>query len=464
MQRFLRDERAVSQVFAFLIAGVLFIAAISAILVLGTDLGQDDDSLQGAEGQLRSESLAEFLVGSPGVGWESGADSVVRLGLRDVNGTGLDEEHLDLLRNASHAASANGKVDYEEAVASLGIDEGVDFHVRMSPVALREVMFKADLSHLDTAYIGDWEDLPPIDLPLLSDEELLDLAQDELNASASAVVNLEREALRQLGVAYDDGIHITDDMDIDVDLLFPLPDVPLLDQLGASEVEGDVFPDEKQYLDGILPTRLPQYEILVVGSGVDQSSLTGNAVKSAIKDFVLQGGILMVMGSDDANFQWLQPLFGVGTSNVNGGAYADDPSHPALWQPEPLSWTDYDNHGLGWDIKDQGSGASYDDFQHVIQEDDGDLLAISNEGAFGDGRIFLTTFRAGEIAENQGLAEALGLMRNMILYHDYAHLYLEYGAQVPEGTPVQVAVRQSHLDDEVLGQVPVRIEVLTWTA
>lgn len=452
--------------YAFLIAGTLFVAAISTVLVLGRDMGGDPDSLDGAEGQLRSESLAEFLVGSPGVGWENGADGIERLGFREADGTGLDEDHLDLLRGARLSLNvSNGLVDYEEAVASLGFDETAGFHVRISPVGLQEVLGEADLSHLATAYVGDWDSFGGYEVPYQSDDDaLVRAAQAEINTTAAPLTVSERNAIIDLGVGFDDRVAIFDaGPDVAVDFV-ALPDEALLDVIDDDSVPGGVYPDNKQYLSNVFAPRLPDYDVLVVGSGVDQSSLTADSVKSAVKDFVLAGGNLIVFGSDDANFQWLQPLFDVGTSNVNGGAYADDPSHPVLWQPQPLSWSDYDNHGLGWDIKDQGSGDSYDDFQHVIQEDGEDLLAISNDGAFGDGRIFLTTYRPGEIVQLQGVAEALGFLRNMILLHDYSHLYLEYGDQVPQGASVQVAIRQSHLDDPQVGQVPVRVEVLTWDA
>jgi hypothetical protein len=48
------------------------------------------------------------------------------------------------------------------------------------------------------------------------------------------------------------------------------------------------------------------------------------------------------------------------------------------------------------------------------------------------------------------------------LYADRAHLYLDYGPDIPAGTAVAVAVRESWLWDELYGQVPVRIEVHSW--
>jgi hypothetical protein len=168
------------------------------------------------------------------------------------------------------------------------------------------------------------------------------------------------------------------------------------------------------------------------------------------------------MGSNAQAYQWLQPLFFTGVATVNGAATAPDVSHPLLKEPNELAWTSYDSHGRGWDIKDTGSGAHYDDFSHVIVQDGEDILAISKDGAFGQGTILLTTFLPREIAATLGLEEAMGFLENIILYADHTNLYLEYGPAAPFGTPVSIAVRQSWLWDETLGQVPVRIEVQTW--
>jgi hypothetical protein len=259
----------------------------------------------------------------------------------------------------------------------------------------------------------------------------------------------------------------------------PGPDLPLLTVLGLPLWEGDVLPDDKQYLSSTIPQRLehctaadgaydeaarhPCYDIVVVGSGVDHNSMTANAVKDAIRDWVLNdGGMLVVLGSDSQNYQWLQPLFHVGISTVNGSPTAPDVSHPLLKVPNELAWPEYNTHGLGWDIKSQGSGAHYDDFSHVVVQGGEDALAVSKDGAFGGGRILLSSFRPAEIAQQLGQAETNNFFENVVLYADRSNLYLEYGPTAPANTPVSVAVRESWMADEMLGRVPVRIEVHLW--
>jgi hypothetical protein len=288
-------------------------------------------------------------------------------------------------------------------------------------------------------------------------------ADARLNATMAAQTALERQALAGLGLHFSNRVHIGSSAPtVLVDYPAPTADRPLLEVLGATALEGDVYPDVKSYLDATLPGRLAGHDLLIVGSGVDHSTLTANAVKAAIRDWVLAGGTLVVLGSAGQAYQWLQPLFSTGVTTVNGVATAEDVSHPLLREPHPLAWTQYDAHGRGWDIKSQGSGAHYDDFSHVIVQGGEDLLAVSKDGAFGEGRIILTTYMPREVAGTLGLEEAMHFLENVVLYADRSHLYLEYGPAAPPGLPVAVAVRQSWLWDRRLGQVPVLVEVRIW--
>ncbi|MCA1811013.1 MAG: hypothetical protein LC623_03260, partial [Halobacteriales archaeon] len=168
---------------------------------------------------------------------------------------------------------------------------------------------------------------------------------------------------------------------------------------------GDVYPDVKGYIDANLAGRLAGYDLLVVGSGVDQSSLTANAVKSAIRDWVLAGGTLVVLGSDKSNYQWMQPLFDSGIKTANGAASAPDPSHPLLQEPHTLDWPNYNDHSLGWDIKTDG-------FSDVIVKDGQDVMAVSDDGSLGSGRVILTTYLPREIAATMGSPSSARPSRN----------------------------------------------------
>lgn len=455
-------EDAVASTTTFVIALGLFMAAFAGVLLATSEVGQDTDTPDAAADRAGAEALADILLGSAGLGWEVGPDSLQRLGLLSGNLSGLDASHLDLMRGGTFDATSNGLLDYDEATSSLGLSADEDFHLRIYPPSLDDLLQEANLTHIKAAYIGNWANLPSVTTLPLSQQWAVDDARAQIDVVQDTLSDEERRAIASLGMDYNDFVHLaTDEVDAVVDL-WPLPDINLIDFANNELLQGDVYPDDKQYLDDVLPGRLAQYDMLFVGSTVDHSTLTGNAVKSAIEDWVYAGGSLVVFGSDSQSFQWLQPLFHVGTASVNAGAFAPDVSHPVLLEPYELAWSDYDYHGLGWDIKSQGSGAHYDDFQHIIQDDGEDVLAISIDGSFGDGRIYLSTYRPGEIADVLGAAEATAFLTNLVLYDDRTHLYLEYGPTVPTDRAVSSAVRLSHLWDDDLGQVPVRVEVLYW--
>ncbi len=459
---FRRDDAAVAQMLTFLVAGVMFVGSVGTVLYFTRTAATDDDAVASATTNIDAASLADLLVGSPGIGWENGADGVVRLGLLAANRSGLDAAHLDLLRGATYEANAtNGKVDYEEAEASVGLTGAdTDFHLSIYPIGLKQTLAAADLSSIRTGYIGHWNSLGPTTVTLGTTEQMVAAANANLNATMSSLALNERATLRSVGVGFTDNIHITSTPDVQVDT--GVTTVPITTLVNLTFLAGDVYPDQKQYIDTVLPGRLAEYDLLMVGSTVSHESLTSAVTKDAIRDWVLAGGTVMVMGSDSQNFQWMQPLFNVGTDTVNGGAFAPDVGHAMLHEPYELNWPAYNNFGLGWDIKNQGANSHYDDFEHIIQEDGEDVLAVSGQGAFGDGRIFLSTFRPGDIYDTLGPDEANNMVMNMALYADRSNLFLEYGPGAPDRTQVATAVRQSHLWDYQLGQVPVRVEVNLW--
>lgn len=460
-----QDTSASVQVVAFMIAAALFVGALATVLYMARGTPRDTSGADAAAQDVQAESLADILVTSAGVGWASGPDSLGRLGLAAYNGSGLQQSSINALKGAFLESAANGKVDYHDAQASLGLAPGgaQDFHIRVYPVGM-DTVYDSSLSGLKVAYVGDWVALPAVTVPLLTpDAQVPGVANSLLNLSMAPLTASERTALDQLGFDFANHVHITStNPSVMVDRLFPLSDQPATTYLGVSALVGDVYPDNKQYLDAVFSGRLAQYDVLVIGSGVDHSSLTANVVKDAIRDWTLAGGTLVVLGSSSQAYQWLQPLFFTGVATVNGAALAPDVAHPLLKEPNELDWTSYDSHGRGWDIKDRGTGAHYDDFSHVIVQGGEDVMAISKDGAFGAGRILLTTYMPREFSG--GLQETMNFFENVALFADRAHLYLEYGPTAPPNTAVSIAVRQSWLYDDLLGQVPVTIEIATWAS
>ncbi|MHB1261554.1 MAG: hypothetical protein ACYC2H_07540 [Thermoplasmatota archaeon] len=458
-----RDEQGVGQVVSLIVAGAIFLAAVATVLVVSQGAARDVGMGETAK-RVEAASLADLLVGSAGVGWTSDPDTVARLGLLAGNGSGLDAESLEALRGAMADAQDNGKVDYAEALSSLGMDpEGTaGFHLRIYPVGLDDLAVSEDLR---IAYIADWTSLVSVKvaLPVGSSDAMAVKANAQLNATMFASTVYERQAIRSLGMDFNDRVYITAlTPTILVDYAFPLPDLPLLQVLNIPLLEGDVYPDDKNYLEAVLPDRLGQYDVIVVGSGVDHANLVKNSIKDGVRDWVLDGGTLIVLGSADKSTAWLNPLLNVGVDTVNGAPTAPDIAHPLLKEPNDLAWTSYDSHGQGWDIQDSGAVAAYEDFSHVIIQDGEDVLAVSKQAAFGEGRVILTSYHARDIAGAMSPAEASAFLENMITYADRSGLYLDYGGTVPADQPVALAVRQSWLWDEVYGQVPVRVEVLAW--
>ncbi|MFA5944912.1 MAG: hypothetical protein WC876_10655, partial [Candidatus Thermoplasmatota archaeon] len=297
---FRQDGSASAQTISLVVAAAIFMSAVSAVLLLSRSAGDDRAAADEATQDIEATSLADLLVGSAGVGWASGPDDLERLGLGASNGSGLQDSSILALKGAMEQSMTNGKVDYADAQASLGIDPAgtQEFHIRMYPVGMSTV-YDSSLSGIRVAYIADFTSLANVVVPLGTPQSLYAAqANAQLNLTMGPSTVFERQAIRDLGLAFTDRIYITSaSPSVVVDMLAPLPDVLLLTALGVPSLAGDVYPDIKSYLDANLPSRLAQYDIIIVGSGVEHSSLTANAVKDGIRDWVLAGGMLVMMGS-----------------------------------------------------------------------------------------------------------------------------------------------------------------------
>lgn len=445
------DDEAQAESVVLLVAGTIFLAAVASLLVSVPRASQSDEAGPAAR-QVEADGLADVLVESPGIGWEQGPDLVRRLGLAAPNGTGLDPARIEALKGAGLEAAANGKVDYAEAQRSLGIGgASADFHLSIHPLGVASLLANASLGHLRVGYVADWQDLPGVHLPRgTPDGQLAALANLRLNETSAPGTAAERQALASIGVSFTDRVHVA--RGSPVATVDRPPATPILDVLGVPFLDGDVYPDRKQHLDAVLPARLPLYDVLVIGSGVDHSTLTANAVKEGIRDWVVAGGHLIVLGSGLQGYQWLQPMFSAGVVTANSLVIDADPNHPLLTQPNALAWESYASHGRGWDLDDaEGS------FNHVVVQDGLDVLAISRDGAFGAGRVVMTTYLPREVAAALGPDEAAGFFQNIALFAERTHLHLEYGPPLDRFDAV--AVRQATLPDPLLGPVPVRVQV-----
>lgn len=196
---------------------------------------------------------------------------------------------------------------------------------------------------------------------------------------------------------------------------------------------------------GFLKTfEAPTFDLIIVGSNIDQNALTANEVKNAIRDYVeLYGGRLVVLGGEQ-NVNWLQPLFHVGIRDGTGqGISTPDTTHPLLTVPNELDYSAYSTNDKEWDFS---ASADDDLFHMVVGTQTGHVLSSSTAGAFGatgqDGVIMLTTY----LPYTMSFDQASRFLANTITYGRYHHLFADLGPSVPEGIPVASVTRSATMD------------------
>lgn len=255
-----------------------------------------------------------------------------------------------------------------------------------------------------------------------------------------------------------------------MDSAFTTADIPYA-------ANGDVVPDDNHLLADWLPAKLrdangvptlANYDILVVGSGVDHRELTAASIKYTIRDWVKAGGTLIVFGSGDQKVEWLEPLFHVALESAGGALTTPDQNHPILHTPNQLDPTLFDPHGTAWQFHAASDAGAFD---HVVQLGSDDVLAVSDPGAFGLGRIVLTSWQAWDLTVGtppascqpstlEATCPGLQLMDNFLAM-GYRSLYLDYGPPIPDGQPVGVENRIATIWDPELHQL-VELEVFVY--
>jgi hypothetical protein len=228
--------------------------------------------------------------------------------------------------------------------------------------------------------------------------------------------------------------------------------------------DGDVYPDVKHVMNDQLPLQLQDaagqptlenYNVLIVGSNVDHQVMTSAAAKQTIRDWVFAGGYLIVFGSVEQAVQWLQPIFHSAIDSANGGISTPDETHPILNVPNDLDYESYNTHDIVWDFRDQDK----EHFAHVITETEGDYLALSNPGEFGDGRVLLASYQPFDLVNGQSgpcvepyteSCEGLRLIHNFVTV-SYQDLYMDYGPPIPLDRPHGSVVRLAQVDHPELG-------------
>lgn len=231
---------------------------------------------------------------------------------------------------------------------------------------------------------------------------------------------------------------------------FDHPDVPYLGT-------GDIMPDDNRFLADNLPALLldendqgttQTYNILFVGSAVDHKSMTSGAIKWTIEKWVLAGGALVVFGSDEQAVQWLQPIFHASIDAAGDGLYTPDQNHPLLRTPHQLDHQAFDADGKAWKYSREEDRTH---FTHVVTDGSEDVLAVSNPGALGAGRVILTSWQPWKLQEGgdppgcgldalEPTCPGIQLVGNFLTI-SYTGLYLDYGPQLPDDKPIGATTR-----------------------
>lgn len=206
---------------------------------------------------------------------------------------------------------------------------------------------------------------------------------------------------------------------------------------------GDVYPDQKKVMNNDLADNLTagKYDALIVGSSVDQNAMTSNAAKDAVRDYVLNGGLLIVLGSTGQSVTWLEPLFNVALTTSGDPVSTPDPTHPILHTPEELAYNTYTDNGHRWQFNSAGDATH---FTHVItggtSDQVEDTLALSKPGHFGNGSIVLTGWMPYALKEPQEGLEAERVLYNFLL-QALGSLYIDFGPPIPPYAEVASSTR-----------------------
>lgn len=476
-----RDDAA-AQAFAFLVAGVLFVATTGALLITVANSPVDSRSAERAGLDHGATSLLDVLMTSQGQ-WAGGNDGLGRLGLANEDGR-IDVARLEALQGGAYAASANGRVDYEEALASLGLDpdDGERFHLRIYP--LEPVSW--DISFVPLAYIGDYATpLGPAIVPPSTDP--VQMAQDAQNQYQPAPANAaEMNVLTNISDVFRPVLNLnTSNTSVFVEepitgLLIPYDqadDDPynLVPDADTDTLEGDVYADGCGHLEDALVPRLDNYEILLVGSTTDHHDMDCVDFRAALRDWIMSGGLLIVFGSSFSDSAWLADLLAAGKDTINGSPHRPDPGHPALQRPNILAPDQYKG-STGDVIAPTGKEPLFDVLVSVPWGSD--ILAnyyLSEPGSLGNGIVALMAYVPNlqqelmefEEVNEPGEADEVGRMRNLMenlhFYTQHQDYSLQYGPTIPVDSQVGSAKRISQVERPGVEPVIVQLELRVWS-
>jgi hypothetical protein len=216
--------------------------------------------------------------------------------------------------------------------------------------------------------------------------------------------------------------------------------------IDSYDEDGDLYPDIKRVMNNDLANNISAgttYEAVVVGSNVDHNSMTSESAKNAVRDFVLRGGLLVVLGSDDQRVSWLEPLFHSSISTAGDGISTPDPTHPILHTPQELTWQTYNDNGHSWQFNSDDDASH---FTHVIVRDDAggpaDIVGVSKPGHFGNGTIVLTGWQLYDLMSPQDDFQSKSVLYNFLM-QALGQLFVDFGPRIPDHAEVASTTRMA---------------------
>ncbi len=448
---FVRDNHAVGASYQFIVAGAILVVFLGVILLSTQQLGTDDGATTATHNDLRSRALLQVASGNSWA-WSEGNKSI-------SGGFGNEQQGFPLA-NMVHfkgaqwtATGGNERFDYAEARTSWGVAEHDDMHLRIVPITSTGLY---DLSSLRVAYIGDWKAIATIYAPIgVGDPATMTNTRAELDQRMESNTVTERSIIAGLGADFDNDVHITAaHPTILIDTTPPLNTslLPLVSVLSdTSLMEGDVYYDDPDHLGSILKPRLSQYDVVIIGSGVDNNAIKQAQLHKALVNHTTDGGLLIQLGADSSH-DWMTELGAAGAETANQGLVSPDVHHPVLEWPFGIAEENFDQ-SRSFDAAALPDAA----FHRVLGTTNDPVLVVSQQGALNDGTAFVTSINVTD-----DTAQGDDLLTNMFAYYARQDLFLEFGPTIPAGEQVSAATRSVWGDDGGGNKVALRMTMYYW--
>lgn len=442
-----RGEDAVSGAYQFSVGGGILIILISTGLSATQELGADPSSNRAALEDVRSEALLSVALSSSWSWSEGGA--ATESGFAALDG-GLKMEAMTMFKGAQWNGAPNEVIDYDEAQQQWGLEPSEDFHLRIVPIDSTTIY---DLSGLRVAYVAAWQDIGEIHADFGTGQNMMAEVRAQVDGSMDAVSQEERAILTSLGVDYDDDVRITAAFpavvaDVTVGQhVFSFPLAELLSDVTI--MEGDVYLADRDYLHGSISGHWDEYDVVVIGSGAASQALAQGDFASHARQHVEGGGLLVLLGGTEDS-AWMEDAFEDAQETANQQRQTPDLSHPLLTWPAPANWQDLEEGPAL-----AAATAPDASWQHILGNSTHVDLAVSQQGAIGDGMAILSTLQPEGPAGEQ-------LVLNMLAYYARQDLHLDFGKTLPPDVSVAGSERLMWGTDAGDNQVALRVQLLYW--